>query len=146
MRFCREFLGRLLVATAFCVVAAGCGSKNPPTATVSGKVLYQGQPLQSGSVLFVPDAGAAARGMIQSDGTFRLSTYKPDDGAIIGKHRAEVRCAAQASPAAAPGEGVVEEFRVGKSLIPRKYTNYVTSGLTFEVGPAGNEYVIELKK
>ena len=57
-----------------------------PTAPVSGVVTLDGQPLEMGSVTFVPQDGSRrpATGRIQSDGSYRLGTYDDDDGALLG--------------------------------------------------------------
>lgn len=78
--------------------AVGCSSNQNPTGKVSGKVTYQGQPVTGGSVTFVPigsgsgtagnaNAGKPASGNVESDGTYKLTTYTKDDGAVIGKAR-----------------------------------------------------------
>src|SRR5690348_7516913 len=69
----------------------GCKNANElETAPASGKVLLDGKPLSRGTVTFVPPRGRVANGDIQSDGTFKLSTYRSNDGAIVGKHKATV--------------------------------------------------------
>src|SRR6056297_604207 len=67
----------------------GCGSNSdlPQTATASGKVMYQGKPLNIGTVTFHPEGtGNPGVGLLQQDGTFTISTYTPGDGAVLGKH------------------------------------------------------------
>ncbi|MEX2308963.1 MAG: hypothetical protein WD738_15285 [Pirellulales bacterium] len=51
------------------------------------------KPLFQGNVRFAPIAkedgqkvGRPAFGKIQSDGTFRLTTVEPNDGAVVGEH------------------------------------------------------------
>ncbi len=72
----------------------GCGAKYYATAPTSGKVAYDIKPITQGTITFIPvkddgspREGKAAIGTIQSDGTFVLTTYEKDDGAILGKHR-----------------------------------------------------------
>lgn len=110
-----------------------------PTAPVAGKVAYEGKPLDHGSVVLVPDVGPPARGSLQPDGTFLLSTYSDGDGALLGKHRIQVLCIGP-PPTVPPGE----EPLPGKSLIPTKYSRYDTSGLTIEVKPGNEPLMIEL--
>jgi hypothetical protein len=83
----------LLVACTF--IAAGCGGGDSrfDTAPVRGKVLCEGEPLTSGMISFTPIAegetatpGKLATGVVGPDGTFVLTTYEPEDGAIIGRH------------------------------------------------------------
>ena len=132
----------LLLLVVLCA-AVGCGSGRLPTAPVEGKVLYQGKPLQFGNVMLQPDSGPMARGTIQSDGSFRLSTYGSGDGAVIGTHRVRVACFENQSPNAPP-PNPTRELSVGKSLIPRKYLYLDTSGLRVEVESKNEPFVFEL--
>ncbi len=125
-------------------ILAGCGSSDRlPTAPVRGKVIYNGKPLEFGAVLFVPEKGKSAEGLIQSDGTFVLSTYGTRDGAVIGKHKVAIICNETQRPGFKPPPG--QEMPAGKPLIPEKYMNYETSGLTAEVTKGSNEFTFELK-
>lgn len=72
---------------------AGCGATPYELAPVHGTVVVNGKPLFQGKVRFAPIArggdrnpGKPAFGVIQSDGTYRLTTFKPDDGAVVGEH------------------------------------------------------------
>lgn len=79
------------------LLGAGCGggSDNPTTAAVSGKVTRGGQPVSGGTVMFSPRASADKKGPpgkpaaseVGADGTFTLTTYTKNDGAVIGKHQ-----------------------------------------------------------
>ena len=80
-------VGWLIVLAAI----AGC-ERGPNTVPVSGKVSYNGTPLEFGSVMFQPPSGQPALGEIQSDGTFSLSTYRPGDGAVVGRHKVRIAC------------------------------------------------------
>jgi len=125
-------------------VLAGCGGpERLPTAPVEGKVLYNGEPLAFGSVVFIPEAGLPAKGTIQPDGTFRLSTYGDGDGAILGKNRVEITCSSTQDPNAPPPDPS-EEMPVGQSLIPQKYTDCRTSGFTEEVKEGTNSFEFKL--
>lgn len=79
------------------LLGAGCGggSDDPTTAAVSGKVTRGGQPVSGGTVMFSPRASADKKGppgkpaasVVGTDGTFTLTTYAKNDGAVIGKHQ-----------------------------------------------------------
>lgn len=125
----------LLVAAA-CI---GCGRSKLETVPVSAKVTYKGQPLKFGNVLFQPDVGAPAKAEIQPDGTFTLTT-DGQPGALVGRHRVEVRCREDQGKPADPKV----ERPPGRSLIPEKYTNFETSGITREVKKDGGPYDINL--
>ena len=134
-RFRQQFAFFALFLTL--LVLIGC-DQHPTTAPVQGKVLFGGEPLQFGSVMFQPVAGGQpARGEIQSDGTFILSTLSEGDGALIGKHRVRVMCNSVQSPQHS-GEYDANAMNIGALLIPRKYTQLSSSGLSAEVLPSGN--------
>jgi hypothetical protein len=114
--------------------AGGC-KRNPRVVPVRGKVLYNGQPLPFGSVMFQPDKGQPAMADIGADGSFALSSYGPNDGAVPGKHAVSVSCYEGQRPGKAGGGD-----SLGKLLIPLKYTRFGSSGLSADVqDTAGNE-------
>jgi hypothetical protein len=86
--FLRWFLTLLIPAT--CI---GCSKSPHDLAPVRGVVTIDGQPFAAGKVMFAPDAkgesrnaGRAAFGRLQPDGTFTLTSYDANDGAIVGEH------------------------------------------------------------
>ncbi len=120
----------------------GSGAKLPPLAPVSGRVTLDGSPVPRGTVTFVPDEskgtkGPTAVGQIGPDGRFTLQTAQ-QPGAVVGHHKVRIR--ARQEPKTPQEEGKEP------SLIPTKYENENTSGLSFEV-KAGqkNEFNIELR-
>jgi len=134
----KSFLVLRLGCCSLALLFLGCGGDQPETVPVTGKVLLDGQPLTKGTVITTPDAGKGATGAIQPDGTFELSTYGDEDGALVGTHRAAV-VAREPSTATGP------EAPPGKLLLPQKYTDGMTSGLTIEVTADGdNPTVLEL--
>ena len=126
-----------------CLVLAGCGGGPdlPPVAPVSGTVTIDGKALPRGTVQFVPDASKLPKGTkatpavgnIRADGQFTLRTAGVD-GAIVGFHKINVR---------AQEEPKNEMDTWPPSLIPKKYNNERTSGLTFEV-KAGQQNTCDL--
>ena len=134
----RRFLRMSAFATLLLV---GC-DRGPQLVPVTGKVLYNGAPLEFGSVTFQPRSGQPAQGEIQSGGTFSLSTFRPNDGAVIGSHKVRVACYESQRPSATKSPG---EQSLGKLLIPTKYTLFDQSGLTAEVRADDNQaFVFEL--
>ncbi len=113
-------------------ILAGCGGDRLTVAPVEGKVMYQGKPLEFGAVIFQPAAGPGASGTIQSDGSFCLSTYGNEDGAVLGTHKVAFSCFDSQRPDAPPPDPNAEPG-LGKPLIPQKYLSAETSGLTAEV-------------
>src|SRR6476469_2683029 len=73
---------RLVPSLLMLVVLAGC-NRGPKMTSVTGKVIYNGHPLEFGVVMFQPPSGQPAQGQIQPDGTFTLSTYRLNDGAVV---------------------------------------------------------------
>ena len=115
-------------------VSLGCSSGGEfPTAPVKGKVTYKGKEVPNGTVMFVPDKGPAATGEIGKDGTYTLATYGKDDGAVMGRHKVTITALEamgdQLPEARSPTPG---------SILPDKYLNQDTSGLTFEVKSGDN--------
>ena len=120
------------------VCCISCGKSTPDVAPVTGKVLLDGKPLTTGRVLTRPKAGRGSNGVIQSDGTFELSTYGDGDGAVIGTHDVAV-------VAYEEGAGGGPESATGKLLVPERYTQAATSELTINVTADGeNSPVLEL--
>jgi hypothetical protein len=88
----RQFNGYLGVLIAFLVLAQfGCGGKDQPV-KLEGAVTLDGEPVEGAIVSFLPDEGGGrfAHGMTAKDGSFQLTTYKPDDGALPGDYRVTV--------------------------------------------------------
>jgi hypothetical protein len=151
IRICQT-LGVILILT-LTIQASGCGgaSKRPPLAKVSGKVLYNGEPLGNATVVFQLADGSAPRrseGLTDADGSFTLTTYNTDDGAIIGSNIVTVskkgggtgqRVMTPADLAAMGGAPPSED------QLPEKFADPKTSGLKYEVEAGKNEFEIALK-
>src|SRR5689334_17734513 len=129
---CNSNLSGLLRFILSCwalAAVAGCGPSKPPMAPVKGKVTLNGQPLKTGSILTVPEAGKGAYALIGPDGYFELGTYAKTDGALVGTHKVAVVAAAENKGRKGPeGSGT-------KLLVPDRYVNVEMSQLTIEVKP-----------
>jgi hypothetical protein len=137
----RSAVSVLVVASI--VILSGCSDRRA-VAPVEGKVTLNGESLKFGSVSFQPEVGPRATGLIQPDGTFRLSTYGNADGAILGKHRVSVTCAEHQDPSKrkqADAEGMYSP-----SLIPQKYSFPETSGFRVEVKQKNEPFEFNLTK
>ena len=127
----------LPLASAF---LTGCGGE--PIYPVQGRVVWKetGAPakeLQGGSVEFESEGGekvASARGDIDAEGNFRLTTKTPGDGAFVGKHKVVV----------APPEANTD-LPQPKVLAP-KYRRPDTSGLTATVEAKENTIDLTVSK
>ena len=136
-----RFRSRLALQFFALVVLAGC-NRGPKMVPVTGKVIYNGHPLEFGTVMFQPSHGQAAQGDIQPDGTFSLSTHRLNDGVVLGTHKVRIACYESMRPGAAKGPG---ERSLGKPLVPEKYTTFDLSGLTADVSDTStNDFTFEL--
>ncbi len=112
----------------------------PDMVPIRGEVVYNGKPLAEGNVVYLPATpgqGRQATGAIQPDGSFVMTTLKKGDGVMHGDYRIVVYAYEPH-----PGEPTSREQHeaLAKSgenergfLIPEKYTNPATSGLTDKV-------------
>jgi hypothetical protein len=129
--------GVAVLIAACCLMTSGCGPSQQ-LAPVRGKVTYKGKPLTTGVVMFQPTNGPPARGNIQPDGTFELEMLGEGAGAPLGPNRVRVSSRQQSADTST-------ETALGKLLIPKRYTDFATSGLTIEVAADRTEpYLIEL--
>jgi hypothetical protein len=103
----------------------------PDLIPVKGKVTYKGKPLAMGMISFVPDGyGREARGDIQSDGSFVLTTYKEGDGVVAGEHRVTIT-------------GLDKGLAKDRALT--KYTSPNTTPLTRKVDAEHGEFAVDLQ-
>lgn len=127
----------LLPALLFAGAAAGCGER---LYTVRGTVtLEDGTPLTRGMVVFERQEGERAimaRGAVQSDGRYELSTHREGDGVPPGKYRVQIN---HMDLSEVPDE----QKKLPYDL---KYLTFATSGLEYEVGSGTNEFPIKLEK
>jgi hypothetical protein len=127
----RRLFGSAAIVFA-ALMTSGCGSNSdlPPTAVASGKVMYQGKPLNIGTVTFHPEGtGNPGVGLLQEDGSFTISTYTPGDGAVLGKHSVTIDV-----PPPLDGTPADEAFSV-----PDPYTLPETTPLKIEITEDGVE-------
>jgi hypothetical protein len=78
----------MLLTLLTCLAPAGCGPQRLKTYPVEGRVVFSdGSPVHTGSVEFRSrNHDVRAHGSIDRDGNFRLTTYRPEDGAVAGEH------------------------------------------------------------
>jgi hypothetical protein len=125
----------LLSATVLMMICS-C-SANKRVYPVSGKVLFEGKPAARAIVKFYAvdaaekQGGQAVvpQGIVGEDGSFRLTTYRSEDGAPAGKYNVSVFWAN-------PSKGGDD---YDKPLIPARYLNAETSGLTAVVEERATE-------
>jgi hypothetical protein len=134
--------GAMMVLLSTLIV--GCDGSGVDLYPVRGRVEFaDGTPLTGGSVSFRSDqvaGGVTARGQIRPDGTFSLTTFTPDDGAVPGKHQALV-------VSMLLGDRETLDPSRTPQLDPR-FSNYDTSGLEFDVSDesAKNDFKIVVEQ
>lgn len=119
---------------------AGCGGSG--VYPVQGKVVWKdGSPATELAGSFVtfelPEKQTSARGTIQADGTFRLTTNKPDDGALAGEHKVLIVEVGR-KPLGGP-----DATALAPGVMDSRYSDLATTDLTASVKPGTNQ--IELK-
>jgi hypothetical protein len=85
----------LCVLLVLLPLLAGCGSLGYKTASVSGRVTLNGQPLANAAVVFQPvaakgneDPGPGSGGKTDADGRYTLTVVGSQSrGAVVGKHK-----------------------------------------------------------
>jgi hypothetical protein len=112
-------------------VVMGCGDHKPtlPTAVVTGTVTYQGKPLSAGRIAFFHPSGQAVGADLGADGAFKMTAFQ-------GKNQVAVECFEQPNSNL---KALPHTMMARKSLIPGRYAEFSTSGLTFEVKPGENK-------
>ncbi len=134
-----RILQRLSVFILLTSLGLGCSDEGPKLAVVKGKVTYKGEPLKSGTVMFIPVAGGpAATADIQGDGTYQLST-NGRTGALLGDHAVEITVSHKPTLGALP-----EDEPPPMVNLPARYSNRKTSGLKREVKGGPNEFNFDL--
>lgn len=126
------------------VLPCGCGQGDGPF-PVDGKVVWDdGQPateLVNAQVIFdLPEKRTSARGTVQPDGSFRLTTHKPDDGALAGDYKVMVievgRKSAGGSDPTAIAPGVMDSV----------YSDPSTTDLVVTIKPGNNPVTLTVRR
>jgi hypothetical protein len=86
-------LMRVAATTVVLCLFNGCSRSPYELAPVEGVVTIDNQPMTGAKVMFAPvargenrNSGKPAFGVLSTDGTFKLTTYREDDGAVVGDH------------------------------------------------------------
>ena len=126
------------------LLVTGCGGNaTPATAPVAGQVIFEGEPVTDATITFTPAAGRTATGAIDGEGRFSLSTFRPNDGAVPGRHRVTFGSTAEVPM---PGTPEAKNHKSGKLPFPKRYGGLSTTDLEIDV-PAGGlaDLTIELQ-
>ena len=89
-------------------------------------------------------------GTLDPDGQYTLTTFKPGDGALLGKHHVTIEATRQSGGAPLP-KSREQELGVGRGgppviewLVPEKYSRLKTTPLTAEVSRGSNTVNFDL--
>ncbi|HXG09611.1 MAG TPA: hypothetical protein VNK04_07460 [Gemmataceae bacterium] len=129
----------ILLFTAF---LAGCGSGLYP---VEGQIVWKdGAPakeLAGSLVIFeLPEKQTSARGVIQPDGSFRLTTNKPDDGAPAGEYKVLL------IEVGRKPQGGADASVLAPGVIDTRYSDLSTSDLQATVRPGTNKITLTIER
>jgi hypothetical protein len=154
----RPLAAALLLACS--ITLHGCSkSDRPDIAAASGRVTLNGAPVAGATVSFQPVAGGRpCSGVTNAQGIYQITSYDANDGAPVGEHRvAIIKIAgegatkpAEAAPAEDPSMALSDITGPGDAgnspkqpettyLVPQKYSDPATSGLTAKVPPEGSD-------
>ncbi len=128
----------------FCGIAVlfvtGCSGKTP-TYPVKGTVSFEdGSPVMFGTIeLLSTERPINARGTIDREGNFVLSTFKEGDGAVAGKHQCVI------TQMVVDYYGVQVEHDHG-DLVAEKYSRYSTTDLEVVVETQANQVKLVVDK
>ena len=139
-------MGALLCAVGVALAINGCGGDSgPERAEVSGSVTFAGQPIETGSIAFIPDgatSGPSVGGSIR-DGMYHIPR---SEGPVIGTHRILIQATRPTGQQVEAGEGaddpaaMVDEVEM---YIPERYNR--NSELTADVQPGSNQFDFALE-
>lgn len=131
------------VASFVLLTCLGCGSGMYP---VEGKIVYaDGKPateLAGGTVTFDnPEARVSALGQIDNDGAFRLTTTKPNDGALPGNYRVAI-----SEPPDPNWQQDDKPQKKRRTVLLPKYRNPETSELKLVVEKTDNKVTLKIDR
>jgi hypothetical protein len=142
-------LGLALALVWSVVGIAGCfgGGDDLPREAITGRVTLDGQPVEDGSISFVPMEAVAVGDAVQGGGAIKSGRFwiSQEFGLIPGKYRVAINAAAhggkERTKPQVPAAG--QALDVSKELIPQKYN--AMSELTATVEKGGtNDFEFKL--
>jgi hypothetical protein len=136
---------------------AGCSRKvddkwtrqRPQVYPATGVVLYQNNPVSGATVMFESSnadtkagGGLVAIGHTDAGGMFRMKTYKEYEGVVAGSHRVSVtKVEYTPAPRPAGANPDLDIPPIPTSVLPHKYKDFASSGLTVTVTAKGPNQV-----
>jgi len=151
----------VMVVCLLIVLESGCGrsaSKPRPVAAEGMLTWEDGKPVDLATIVFLSDdpAGKQASGLTGKDGSFRLTTYNQNDGAVPGDYKIIVTKdsmpmeSVQGKDPTQQMKEFFEKTKAGKlgpkeGAVPDIYTNPKTSPLKWRVEAGGGKINLQLK-
>jgi hypothetical protein len=130
-----------VVALVLCPLLAGCPDR-PALGKLRGTVKLDNRPLARATLTFEATGARPATATVVNGEIVEATTYDTGDGVPVGQHRVAVDATeeAGASGAANPGDAKAPgaNYMVGRSLIPARYNDPSTSGLTADIKKGDN--------
>ena len=138
------FTGLILLA------ATGCGGQKElefSTSQVQGTVSYQGKPLESGKIRFIPD-GEVINGQVAGKAIFAdikdgKYTVSAEDGATVGKNRVEIKSYRGSGKMMVSSAGEGQKVEEVVQFIPARFNTEST--LSIEIKEGENVHDFDLK-
>lgn len=127
----------LLLASVVALVLVGCGSGG--RVPIQGKVKFNDNSdvsVLAGYQVTMQLEKESSIGEIQKDGSFTMTTLATNDGVLPGQHQITVTPPPPANPDVLPP----------KPVIPAKYGDFGTSGLTADVAPGKGKVELTLER
>src|SRR5262249_49482702 len=111
---------RFLAVAVVLALVAGCGSSSARS-TVEGSVKYDGQPVDQGGIVFIPEGQDAAADLVKATGIIEDGRYQFDShrGPKPGKYRVEITWQKKTGEKVAGESGHLREKT--QQVIPAKY-------------------------
>ncbi len=136
----------LLICVVFCLANVnGCNSGPPLPKTVpaEGIVTLDGTPVADATITFIADTGTYnASAVTDKDGKFAMKAFEEKTGAVPGSYKVAINKTIVESRGGKQGESDVNL----KQGLPMKYSNFLTSTLTIQLGETGDKNIkYELK-
>ncbi len=128
----------LLVTGTLCSLLAGCPSNSgPPRYQISGKVTFQGQPVEEGVITFSePTTGQVNEGPLGSGGTYSTELPAGSYKVSIAPPLVETKPTADTPPDLVPKK---------VNNIPKKYWVQESSGFTADIAKDKRTFDFDLK-
>lgn len=129
----------VLGSAALVLAAAGCGG--PTTHPVRVRVVFADskEPAKElagyMATLESSDGTTSAMGVVGPDGSFQVTTFKPGDGAVPGRHRVAL------TPPLPDGDAPLPPL-----LIDMRHSDLAQSGLEIDVPAPGGEAILEVRR